>query len=163
VDPQQTGRQQTGFDASNFRTADSENPLLASSEQSGDRDTSALSQVADAQTRSRRRGAPTIEPERDTILEYISDFSREFGDRASLRSSTTRAVNLFRQSRVPLETFIEAMYRARAIVKERSGTIRAGAVDEYGRPSRHRMAYWFTVLEDLLGLRDERDTTAPGR
>jgi hypothetical protein len=162
VDPQQTDRQQRVIDPSNTRRTPTAENVLGSPEQRLDNDAGRLSQVEGTQPDGPRSRSPRRDPDRETILEYISDFSREFGDRASLRSSTTRAVNLYRQSGVALETFIDGMYRARAIVKERSGTIGSGADDEHGRPTRYRMAYWFTVLEDLLGLRNDGDVTATG-
>jgi len=118
-----------------------------------------LSQALELRQMVRATRPSLGDADRDTIMEYVSDFRREFGDRASLKSSTTRAHNLYRQSGVALETFIEGMYRARSVVKERTGVIRVGATDEFGRPMRNRMAYWFTVLEDLLGLRDIPDAS----
>ena len=106
----------------------------------------------------RRRRTP-VDPDRDTILEYISDFSREFSDRAPLKSSTTRAYNLYKASELPLETFIDGLYRARSIVKERTGAIR-GSGDAGGAPTKSKMAYFFAVLEDLLGLADEEPSSA---
>jgi hypothetical protein len=161
VDPQETVRQQTEQSLSNIRkTATTKDELLAGTEQSRDNPPTRQSQplvigeLVAQRTVDQPRGSSVSDADRDTILEYISDFSREFADRASLKSSTTRAHNLYRQSGVALETFIEGMYRARSIVKERTGSIRRGATDEHGRPMRNKMAYWFTVLEDLLGLRE---------
>jgi len=99
-----------------------------------------------------------IDPARDTILEYLTDFRREFPDRASLKSSTTRAYNLYLESGVTLDTFIDGLYRARSIVKERTGSIRGAEVDEQGRATKSKMAYFFAVLEDLLGLRETPDS-----
>ena len=101
----------------------------------------------------RRPVAVEIDPARDTILEYITDFRREFPDRASLKSSTTRAYNLYVESGVALDTFIDGLYRARSVVKERTGSIRGAGVDEQGRSMKNKMAYFFAVLEDVLGLR----------
>jgi len=119
------------------------------------------------QRRRQRQAQPAPDgSERDVILEYIADFSREFADRAPLKSSTTRAYNLYRQSGVALETFIEGMYRARAIVKERTAVIRA-ASDSTAQTgaTKNKMAYWFSVLEDLLGLRADGSavSTPPSR
>lgn len=108
----------------------------------------------------RRRGRPPkttyADPDRQVILDYVSDFAREFADRAPLSSSTTRAYNLYQLSGTELSTFIGAMQQARSIVKERSGSIRSQAGDP-NRPSgvKAKMGYWFSVLEDLLGLKDE--------
>lgn len=107
-----------------------------------------------AQRRLPRRPVTVeIDPARDTILEYMTDFRREFPDRASLKSSTTRAYNLYVESGVALDTFIDGLYRARSVVKERTGSIRGAGVDEQGRSMKNKMAYFFAVLEDVLGLR----------
>ncbi len=109
----------------------------------------------------RRRGRPPktaySDPDRQVILDYVSDFAREFADRAPLSSSTTRAYNLYQLSGVELSTFIGAMQQARSIVKERTGSIRSLS-DDPQRPSsvKAKMGYWFSVLEDLLGLKDNR-------
>ena len=41
-----------------------------------------------------------------TLVEYIADLSTEFIDTASIASSTTRAVNLFRRSGLSMDEFI---------------------------------------------------------
>lgn len=112
----------------------------------------------------RRRTTPALagDPDRDIILEYITDWSRELGDRAPLKSSTTRAYNLYRQSGLPIETFIEGLYRARSVVKERTAAIHGTADPGSGGLGRKaKMAYFFAVLEDLLGLREADEPPAP--
>lgn len=94
------------------------------------------------------------DPDRDVIVDYLADFSREFSDRAPLKSSTTRAYNLYLQSGLPLETFVDGLYRARSIVKERTAVIRVTDQATAGAPAKNKMAYFFAVLEDLLGLRE---------
>lgn len=91
----------------------------------------------------------------------MTDFSRELGDRAPLKSSTTRAYNLYRHSGLPIETFIDGLYRARAMVKERAASIRGSSEPGVGVTRKAKMAYFFAVLEDLLGLREQADTTPP--
>ncbi len=114
-----------------------------------------------AQRHRPRQPVPVeIDSARDTILEYMTDFRREFPDRASLKSSTSRAYNLYLESGVALDTFIDGLYRARSIVKERTGSIRGASVDEQGRSMKNKMAYFFAVLEDLLGLRAESTSPA---
>jgi len=85
--------------------------------------------------------------DRQVILEYIDDLAREFRDKASLKSSTTRAANLFRQSGLSLDEFLGRLQQARAITKERSASIRSQAE---GSSSKHKMAYFFACLDDLL-------------
>jgi hypothetical protein len=92
------------------------------------------------------------------IQAYIADFARELNDRAPLKTSTTRAYNLYRRSGLSQSAFIERLYAARAIVKERSGAIRSqGERSPAGLPLKHKAAYYFAVLEDLLDLRESGD------
>jgi hypothetical protein len=93
--------------------------------------------------RPRRRAE--YSEERQALTEYITDFSREFGDKAPLKSSVTRAYNLLTRSGVTLSAFISHMYEARAITKERSSSIKNKG---------EKMGYFFRVLEDRLGLKD---------
>ena len=95
------------------------------------------------------------------IQAYIVDFAREFNDQAPLKASTMRAYNLYRRAGVGRQAFVDQLYAARAIVKERSAGIRARAgEDAAGRPVKAKMAFFFAVLEDLLGLRPD-ETTPP--
>lgn len=93
------------------------------------------------------RSVDKYDGDREVLGNYITDFAREFNDRAPIASSITRVQNLYRSSGLPLEDFIEVLYQARQITKERSGAIR-GQMDESGR--KQRMAYFFRVVEDLL-------------
>jgi hypothetical protein len=103
--------------------------------------------------------------EHQVIMDYVARFAKEFSDQASLKTSTTRAYNLSTRSKLPLGVFIGRMYEAQAITKERaaptpkrhnpvqSGQPGTASPAPRGRPAKNRMAYWFSVLEDRLGLR----------
>ena len=77
--------------------------------------------------------------DRAAILNYVEDFARELGDRAKLRDSVARAARLYTRSGRGLDSFLEAMYAARNVAKERRREIN-------GSP----MAYFFEVLERSL-------------
>jgi hypothetical protein len=115
-------------------------------------------------TRVRRARPARIaqqEPDYQVIQAYIADFAREMNDRASLRVSTARAYNLYRRAALPRDEFLEQLYAARAIVNERTPAITStGEPGPLGTPVKHRVAYYFAVLEDLLGLRAEADEDA---
>ncbi len=97
------------------------------------------------------------------IQSYIADFARELNDRAPLKTSTTRAYHLYQRSGLDRDGFIAQLYAARAIVKERTGSIRSvGGKDAWGAPVKQRAGYYFAVLEDLLGLRDDADDAPDG-
>jgi hypothetical protein len=119
-----------------------------------------FSSLGDALTRSSLRLPPRpFGEERQVIMDYVARFAKEFNDHASLKTSTTRAYNLFIKSKVPLGAFIGRMYEAHAITKESAAAVpkrrnpgQPGTAPR-GRPAKNRMAYWFSVLEDRLGLR----------
>ncbi len=114
-----------------------------------------------------RRATPPLvlpDPERDAVLALIGDFRRELGDRATVGSTTSRALNLYRQSDVPWEAFVTAVYSARAATQARTSAIRRR--DEEGV---NKMPYMLAVLADRLGLREtptegaqRKDETYPG-
>jgi len=105
----------------------------------------------------RGRGRPPKQPyseDRQQITAYIQDFAREMGDQAPLKSSVTRADNLYQASGRPIALFVDAMYQARAKTKERTAAI-------HGKPNaaepfapKAKMAYFFALLEDELGMRE---------
>ncbi len=88
-------------------------------------------------------------PERDAVVTLIGDLRRELGDRATLGSTTSRALTLYRQSGVAWEEFVMAIYSARAATQARTSAIRRR--DEGGV---NKMPYLLAVLADRLGLRD---------
>jgi len=83
--------------------------------------------------------------ERDGFLSRIEQFAQEFGDRASLKSSTSRAYNLFRRSGLSHEQFIRCLWEARAITRERVG-------DRGGQHIKAKMGYFFSVLAERVGV-----------
>jgi len=90
-------------------------------------------------------------------LTLIGDFRRELGDRATLGSTTSRMLTLYRQSDVAWETFVTAVYSARAATQARTSAIRRR--DEGGV---NKMPYMLAVLADRLGLREPPTAGAPG-
>lgn len=108
------------------------------------------------------QGAPQQKPrypeEKQIILEYIGDFAREFNDQAPLHSSVSRAYNLFERANSTVEAFIAILYEAKSITKERSSVIKATSIGDY-LPAKNKMAYFFSIVEDLLGLRKEPHTS----
>jgi len=104
---------------------------------------------------NRPRRIPQHDEGYQVLQSYVSDFAREFNDQAPLRASTMRAYNLLRRTGLPREQFIEHLYAARSVTKERTGSIRSRAgEDAFGVPVKAKMAFFFAVLEDLLGLRE---------
>jgi len=94
------------------------------------------------------------------ILPYAEDLPRELGDQAPLTSTTTRLTNLYRSSELELDTFLDLLIAARGITQERTGAIRTPRPD--GPGPKPKMAYWFTVLEDLIGQAQAATGTTDG-
>jgi hypothetical protein len=90
---------------------------------------------------------------RDAIMTRIAQFAEEFSDRATLKSSTSRAYNLFRQTKMSVEQFVNCLWEARAITRERLSTGR-------GERVRNKMSYFFSVLSERLGLQGANSATA---
>ncbi len=118
------------------------------------------------QVLKRSRGRPPKQPhteERQQIHAYIRDFAPQLGDQAPLVSSVTRAYNLYLKSGWPFARFIDALYQARAKTRERSGGIRTTLPKDDPWGTKPKMAYFFSVLEDEVGLRDEEPATVTTR
>jgi hypothetical protein len=99
--------------------------------------------------------------DRRRIVDYLADFARELGDAAPLASSVSRAVNLRHRAGVDLEAFVEALYHARAVTKERWAAVRKEEqVPGHPFPKKQAMAYFFAELEHALGLRELPETPA---
>lgn len=95
----------------------------------------------------------------NVITDYVSDVAREMNDEASLPSSVARAMNLYRRTDGDLQGFTDALLGARAMTKQRSAGIHKQASNTNGPfgPSKNRMAYFFAVLEDMLGLANREE------
>lgn len=95
---------------------------------------------------------------RMTLQPYLEDFAREFADQAKLPSTLTRAVNVCERSGLEVDEFIDVMLAARSKTKEYSGSIKTEMVGEGWSQKRPRIAYFFAILEQMVGLRPERQT-----
>jgi len=114
--------------------------------------------VAVGESLKHRRGRPAGNPEdREILVAYLADFARELNDQAPLRVTVTRALNLLARSGLPREAFLQRLYEARSLTKEYTASIQT-TVKRNGSPVpvKAKMAYFFAVLEDLLGFKDER-------
>jgi hypothetical protein len=93
------------------------------------------------------------EEEREVISSYIQDVARELGDTATLKASTTRAHNLLRRSQMPLSRFLSTLHEALAITRDREQSRTPSTPLSAVRVPKRRMAYYFAVVEDLMGFR----------
>jgi hypothetical protein len=102
---------------------------------------------------SRRQKSQHYDEDRQVILDLLADFRREFNDQATLKQSVSRAYNLMQRSNLEMSTFTSRMYEARAITKERSASITSVLSGNTSLSAKNKMAYWFSVLEDLCDLK----------
>jgi hypothetical protein len=109
---------------------------------------------------SRTRKVSTSQKVQGMITDYVEDLAREFNDEATLAASVARAVNLYDRAGLDLDAYIEAITAARASTKVHSVNIQKQSTRGGGAfgPAKNRMAYFFAVLEDVLGLAER-----PGR
>jgi hypothetical protein len=91
------------------------------------------------------------------IQGYIRDAACKLHDEAPLKSSTTRAYNLFLRSGIQLNTFFDTLYDAEQETMRRSATIKKLTKQGF----KNRMAYFFAIVEDKLGLRQTAATYSP--
>ena len=110
-----------------------------------------------------RAPTPVLVPddERQWVLEYIADFARELNDQAPLKSSVTRAYNLYKRSGVDFGTFAYAMNQAKTKTREQTHTIKKKAEKPTAFGSKNKMPYFFSCLEDVLGLKEHQDNPSP--
>jgi len=87
--------------------------------------------------------------ERQQISVAIGRIASDLGDKAEVKVSISRAMNLYQAADVHISAFVDLVYRSRGEV-----------LDRYRNPGkapqpRNRMAYFFALVEDGLGLRKE--------
>jgi hypothetical protein len=86
--------------------------------------------------------------ERALILAYIRDYAAEFGDQASLKSSVTRGLRLLERSGLARERWVEKLYEAHGLTRERDA-----AIGWTGQPRQGRLSgasgKWSRVMVKL--------------
>lgn len=152
--PQETGEQETDFEYSNgINHVDK---------------TEAGEAIAPTLTGSNRRQTSSFEDGKlGAILRYrvrrdvghddraaigvaVERFAEELGDQAAAKVSISRALNLYNASGVGRDAFVDLLFQAKGEVQDRRKYPGKAPVP------RNRMAYFFAVVEDRLGLRNEQ-------
>lgn len=87
--------------------------------------------------------------DRLAITAAIERLAAELGDSASKKATLTRTLNLFALSETGRDAFIDLLFQASAEVKDRRRNPGKAPLP------RNRMAYFFAVVEDRLGLAHE--------
>jgi len=116
------------------------------------RRTSEFAGVGDllAQRRQLRTNGPNPRQGTEPPLQIratVRQLTDEFGDTTHRASNVTRVARLFARSQMEASAFVSFLYEARSITKDRASD----------SVMRRPMAYYFTVLEDLLGLLPARE------
>ena len=105
--------------------------------------------------RAANDAAPPTDETRARFLRFAEDLARELHDAAPLRATVSRLVNTYRRSGLSYDEFQDQMYAARATTQERSAAIRAPAAGtRVGSGRKNKMAYFFAVLENRVGVRE---------
>ena len=114
---------------------------------------------------SKSRRVSTGRKEKTTVADYIADIAREFNDEASLAVSVSRAMNLYECAELDLDEFTDTLLAARTSTKVHSANIQKRASRSGGMlgPAKNRMAYFFAVVEDMLGLAERPEAKRKGR
>ncbi len=117
---------------------------------------SALTDSSLASLLSHRIRRDVNRSDRTAIGVAVERFAQELGDNADIKVSISRALNLYQTSGVSVDTFTNLLFRAKGEVQDRRNFPGKAPVP------RNRMAYFFAVVEDQLGLRDTTESGVPG-
>ncbi len=154
-DTQKTAKQNTDFDSSkeiHLREAgEAGEPGLEPTRPPSEQISPAAGMESLAAVVCRRTTKPAGGEDRLAIAATVERLAPELGDTASPKASTTRAMNLFHQVGIGRDVFLDVLFQASAEVRDRRR-------DPGKAPlPRNRMAYFFAVVEDRLGLRETTD------
>ena len=95
--------------------------------------------------------SPSTDEQLSFLQITIKTCSRDFNDLDHLKSNITRAKNIWQQTELSESEFVAQIYEARKVTKQR---ISRSAVHDRDK----KMAYFFAVLEDILGLKETSST-----
>lgn len=157
-DTQETDPQETAFESSKGDVSEE----IAESGEGGnsqpyqrashpDHSGAALSDSSLASLLHHRIRRDASRDERQAIGVAMGRIAAEMGDQAETRSTISRALNLYQASGISLHGFTDLLYQCRGEVKDRREYPGKAPVP------RNRMAYFFAVVEDRLGLRQSAE------
>lgn len=95
----------------------------------------------------------------------VRDITVEFHDRAHMTSNCTQARTLWQASGLEQEDFVELLYMARTIVRQR-GNIQKSATDDASGGFvglKNKMPYFFAIVRNELRPRRAKRTSAHGQ
>ena len=119
-----------------------------------------LGRLRDELARAPTRGRPPgTRDERDLVAAYLRDFRPFLGDEAPLASSVSRAINIFKRAQIPIQRWPSLLEEANSITKYETQKIqKKPSSASNGFAAKNRAPYYFAVLEDLCGLREELES-----
>jgi hypothetical protein len=145
VDPQETALQETEIHHSKLRKAGTEK-----------REPESIGETLAKRRAHSAESQDTGASDREILTSYMEGIAVELRDQAPLQSTVTRLLRLYQRSGMTsIAVFVDVLYRARAVARDRAGSVRGG---EPG--ARRPMPYYLAIVEDLLGLRTERSEGA---
>lgn len=103
-------------------------------------------ETVEQQTEEQERVDSNYSSDLETIAYVIADIAQEFNDQAPLKSSTSRAANLYRESGMDLDEFLDLLQTARLRTKRYTANI--SGIDDAGR--KNKIPYFFQIVEDLI-------------
>lgn len=152
-DTQETGSKRTAFEYSKAEASEvtsageqgSEEPYTWSEQQQSEKSAGMENLGSLLHLRIRRDASGD---DRRAIAAAIERFSAQLGDQAEVKVSVSRAINLFQASGVSRDGFIDVLFQAKGEVEDRRNFPGKAPIP------RNRMAYFFAVVEDRLGLKE---------
>ncbi|MGI8404867.1 MAG: hypothetical protein ACR2OE_08930, partial [Thermomicrobiales bacterium] len=151
--PQETGEQETDFESSNGQSHVDKTEVASPSHwpQTSTQlhHTGSLEEGSLANILSQRKRPEPGRDDRAAIGATVERFAAELGDQANPKVTIKRALNLYQASGVGRDTFVDVLFQAKGEVHDRRNYPGDAPIP------RNRMAYFFAVVEDRLGLRHE--------
>jgi DNA-binding transcriptional ArsR family regulator len=150
-DTQETDPQETAFDYSKGKALqwdwDEQGSEDAQTVSNPTKSTSSFSDGSLGEILKHRIRRDAGRDERQMIGVAIGRIAAELGDRADAKSSISRAMHLYQASETHVAGFVDLLY-----------LVKGDVLDRYRNPGkapvpRNKMAYFFAVIEDRLGLR----------
>lgn len=106
------------------------------------------------QTAHQGRTEQSVTRYSDFIAQVTRDYTRLFHDGDHERPNRSRALRLWAETDLTEQQFVDLMHQARKITQAR-GNIARDATDGSPVGTKNRMPYYFSVLEDLLGMQQD--------
>ncbi len=149
--PQETGEQETAFEYSKGQNHADKTEVTGTSHRQHTRTqphhTGSLEEGSLANILRQRKRPEPGRDDRTAIGATVERFAAELGDQANPKVTLKRALNLYQASGLGRDTFVDVLFRAKGEVQDRRNYPGKAPLP------RNRMAYFFAVVEDQLGLR----------